>query len=186
MVLSRLRKSVSYANVTATLALLLALSAGTVYAVDKIGSSEIAKNAIKSKHVKRDSLKGADINESTLGQVPAAASATTAGSAESANPEAFAHVLANGDIDAANSKGMGSADVTISDVSQYCFTSLPFAPRGAQVTQDYHDATDYAVLQLGLGGIQGCPSGTQAFVWSTDAHSTGNSAPTNFFITFYR
>ena len=47
----------TYANVTATAALFLALSGGVVYAAGKIGSRDIARNAIASKHVKPDALK---------------------------------------------------------------------------------------------------------------------------------
>ena len=70
--MSKLRTSLTYANVMATMAFFLALSGGIVYAADKIGSSEIAKGAIKSKHVKDDSLTGVDIKEASL-SLPAAA-----------------------------------------------------------------------------------------------------------------
>jgi hypothetical protein len=68
---------VNYANVTATLALLLAVAGGTAYAVDKITSHDIANNSIRSadlknrkavrgKDVKPNGLTGRQINEETL------------------------------------------------------------------------------------------------------------------------
>jgi hypothetical protein len=46
-----LRARLSYANVVSTLALFLALSGGAVYAAGKIGSDDIAANAVKSKQI---------------------------------------------------------------------------------------------------------------------------------------
>jgi hypothetical protein len=184
-VLDAVRSRLTYANVTATLALVLAVSGGTVYAVDKIGSSEIAKNAVKSKHVKNDSLGGKDVDEAKLSTVPSATSAETATSAGSANPEAFAHVLEGGSVDAANSKGVTSANVTAPGDGVYCFTALPLAPRGAQATQEY-PADDEVVLQFSLGSTGVCPAGTQAFVQSTDSATSNIGLNTGFYIAFYR
>jgi hypothetical protein len=66
-------KGFSYANVAATVALVLALGGGAVYAADKIGSTDIAKNAVKSKHIKRNQVRGPDVKESSLGRVPSSA-----------------------------------------------------------------------------------------------------------------
>jgi hypothetical protein len=95
--MGRLRPRLSYANVVSTIALVFALGGGAVYAAGKIGSSEIAKNAIHSRQIKNrqvkrqdiaggainsgkvsnDSLTGKDIQESTLGEVPLASDART-------------------------------------------------------------------------------------------------------------
>jgi hypothetical protein len=72
-----IRKHLSYANITATLALLIAIAGGTAYAVDKINSRDIANNSIRSadlknhkgvrgKDIKPNSLTGRQIDESTL------------------------------------------------------------------------------------------------------------------------
>jgi hypothetical protein len=98
----RLRRHVTYANVVSTLALVLALSGGAVYAAGKIGGKQIRKGAIHSfqiknrqvrrqdiaggsinsrkvsnasltgKDIKDDSLTGHDIDEGSLGLVPLA------------------------------------------------------------------------------------------------------------------
>jgi hypothetical protein len=72
----RFGRHLSYANVVATLALLLALGGGA-YAIDKVNSHEIVNGTIKSvdlknhkavraADVKRNTLKGGQIDESTL------------------------------------------------------------------------------------------------------------------------
>lgn len=76
-----MRERLSYANVVATLALFLALGGGAVWAAGKIGSGEIKKDAVLSKHIKAGAVKGADVTETSLGQVPSAAAASQAANA---------------------------------------------------------------------------------------------------------
>lgn len=72
-----IRRHLSYANVTATLALVFAMAGGAAYAVDKINSHDVVNGSIRSidlkNHkgvrgvdVKRNSLKGRQIDEGTL------------------------------------------------------------------------------------------------------------------------
>ncbi len=72
----RIRRHLTYANVTATLALFLALG-GAAYAIDRVHSREIANGTIKSVDLKNrkavraqtcnaDGLTGRQINENTL------------------------------------------------------------------------------------------------------------------------
>jgi hypothetical protein len=92
------RQHATYGNVTATLALFVALG-GSAYAVaqfpaNSVGSRQLKKNAVTTAKIKnsavtgakvrRNSLTGADIRESTLGQVPSAAAANTATTATNA------------------------------------------------------------------------------------------------------
>ena len=102
-----MRERLTYANVMATIAVFGVLAGGGAYAASQIGPKDIARNAVRSKHiqsgnVKRsdlaanavaspqvagDSLNGSDIIESSLGKVASATSAdsaTTAASATSA------------------------------------------------------------------------------------------------------
>ncbi|SDD00065.1 hypothetical protein [Nocardioides lianchengensis] len=87
----------TYANVASTLALVLVLGGGGTavaagaLAKNSVGSKQIragavknpdlARNAVTATKVKNDSLTGADVQESTLAEVPSAAFATTAGRA---------------------------------------------------------------------------------------------------------
>ncbi len=81
----------SYANVAATLALVVALGSGTAVAAglarNSVGSpqlkpgavkaADLAKNSVTGRSVKKDALTGKDIKESTLGTVPSAAKVDT-------------------------------------------------------------------------------------------------------------
>lgn len=97
----RLRPHLSYANVIATLALLLSLSGGA-YAAAKVGAQDIKRNAVRSKHIaagqvragevrdgalrgrhlRANSVTGAQIDESTLGPVSEAQQADNAAALE--------------------------------------------------------------------------------------------------------
>ena len=98
--MTRLREHLSYANVTATIAVFLALG-GTSYAVLHIGSGDVTDNSLRSRDVRDNTLRSRDvrnhtlrardlrrnglgggvIKESTLGMVPGAANAERLGGA---------------------------------------------------------------------------------------------------------
>jgi hypothetical protein len=63
--LSRFSRHITYANVTATLALFVALG-GSSYAVVKIGSKQIVNNSVRSADVRNNSLSSSDIKNRTL------------------------------------------------------------------------------------------------------------------------
>jgi hypothetical protein len=78
----------SPAMVVACIALAVALG-GTSYAATKlpagsVGTKQLKKNAVTSPKVKNNALKGADVLESSLAQVPSAASAESAANATNA------------------------------------------------------------------------------------------------------
>lgn len=56
-----LRRRITYANVVSTLALVLALGGGAVYAAGRAGPKEIKKGAIRSYHVKNRQIRRQDI-----------------------------------------------------------------------------------------------------------------------------
>jgi hypothetical protein len=67
-----LRSRLTYANVVATLALVLALGGGTVYAAIKLGkndvkSKNIAKNAVKTSDLANNAVKSPKIKDGTIG-----------------------------------------------------------------------------------------------------------------------
>lgn len=73
-----LRPHLSYANVMATIALLLALGGTSYAATHGFNGKAIMKRSIPAKKIKRNSLGGDEINESKLSRVPSAAEATNA------------------------------------------------------------------------------------------------------------
>lgn len=79
--MSRIKRQLSYANVVATLALLLALGAGTVVAASRINGKTIKKGSLPGNRLKRSSVKGGQVAESTLSKVPSAQAADAANAA---------------------------------------------------------------------------------------------------------
>jgi hypothetical protein len=210
--MKRLRAHLTYANVTATIALFIALGMGSAYAANQLApksvgakqlrpgavtadkirkqavtapkieslavkqgkiaaaavtaakiqdgaitSAKIAGGAITPDKIPDDSLTGQKVNEATLGQVPSAATANFATSAETANPEAFAKVDAEGTTFPAFSKGIGTANVKQGlEPGIYCITVPGFVPRGAQVTPEYA-ANNSVSAFVKFGGTASCP-----------------------------
>jgi hypothetical protein len=66
------KRRLTYANVTSTLALLVAVTGGVAVAADQIDGKNIKKGTITGKQVKNGSLKGKDLDQSTLSAVNAA------------------------------------------------------------------------------------------------------------------
>ena len=73
-------------NAIAYVALFVALGGTGAYAADRIGSSQIAKNAVAAKHIKDGQVKSADVRDGSLlaadfatGQLPAGGGPGTAG-----------------------------------------------------------------------------------------------------------
>ncbi len=191
--MKQVRRRLSYANVMSSLAVFLVLGGATAIAAKKIGANQlkassvttgkirkeavargkIRNNAVNGAKVANGSLTGVDVNADTLGTVPSAASA---------QPVAFARVSAAGTLDAASSKSVGS--VTHVGTALYCFSGLPFAPRGGQATVDFNES-QFQSTQFGLGDVKGaCPAGTQAFVFTLD-NDAAAADPAGFFVVFY-
>jgi len=64
----KLRRHLTYANITSTLALALALGTGAVYAAGEIGSREIANNSVRTQDLKdRRGVRGEDVRRNSLG-----------------------------------------------------------------------------------------------------------------------
>ena len=65
--LNRVRPHLTYANVMVTVLAFIVLGGGVVVAADKLGSKDIANNAIKSKHIANGQVKNKDLAASALG-----------------------------------------------------------------------------------------------------------------------
>jgi hypothetical protein len=86
--LNRIKGRATYANVASTVALVIAVAGGGAAAAsslvpkNSVKSPQIVNNTVKSVDVKDGSLGGVDIDETSLGQVPDAAHADTADTAD--------------------------------------------------------------------------------------------------------
>ncbi|HXV05603.1 MAG TPA: hypothetical protein VFP23_06835 [Solirubrobacterales bacterium] len=76
--MKKLRDRLTYANVTATLALFVALG-GSSYAAFKISGREIQAHTITGRNIKANSIGGRQIKERSLGVVPRARNAARLG-----------------------------------------------------------------------------------------------------------
>lgn len=100
--MKQIRKRLTYANVMSSIAVFLVLGGATAFAASKIGSKQIKSNAITTgkikkeavttAKIKKDAVTGAKVKESSLGQVPSAATATNADNAGNANTVGGMHL----------------------------------------------------------------------------------------------
>ena len=113
--MGRVRDKLTYANVVATLALLIAVGGASAFAASQlgknsVGSKQLKKNAVITAKIKKEAVTGAkvrkgtltgtQINSSTLGTVPNAKAAQTAQAANSlSTPEPWHVVGAPGEPD---------------------------------------------------------------------------------------
>jgi hypothetical protein len=91
------RPRLSYANVTATLALVIATSMGGAYAHGKIGSEDIKKNAVKSRHIAAKNVKTPDLAKNAVTTNRIKAKAVTRGKlAPNARPNVVVYLDPDG------------------------------------------------------------------------------------------
>jgi hypothetical protein len=206
--LKQIRKRLTYANVMSSIAVFLVLGGATAVAAKKIGSNEIkgnsittgkikkeavaaakiknsavttnkiANNAVTTAKIANDAVTGDKVKESSLAEVPKAALAV---SAESAQPQAFGSINTNGTVDTANSKNIASS-IRLTD-GTYCVTAAGFTPRGGQVTPIFGGSGGTtAQLNLNTGN---CPSpAVQVLTWTGGATPEKSDLP--FFVLLYR
>ncbi len=100
--MKQIRKRLTYANVMSSFAVFLVLGGATAFAASKIGTSQIKasavtsgkikKEAITTAKIKKDAVTGAKVKESSLGQVPSALNATSAGNANTVNGQSVVKI----------------------------------------------------------------------------------------------
>jgi hypothetical protein len=155
---------------------------GAKIAPAAVEGPKIAAGAVTPEKIPDNSLTGAKVDEASLGQVPSAAAATFATSAETAGPEAFAKVDSEGTVYLAYSKGIGTADVKQGPLPGiYCITVSGFQPRGAQVTPEFAGNADVSVY-VDVTGTEACPYPRV----EVQAYNNGSRQKEPFFIVFYR
>lgn len=147
-----------------------------------VTSEKIASGAVTPEKIPNDSLTGAKVDEQSLGQVPSASNADHAALADTANPEAFARVDAEGTVFPASSKGIGTSDVTQGGLpGVYCIRVSSFTPRGAQVTPEYAGNNNVSTF-VKFGGTESCPP-PQVEV---QTYNAGSRLKEPFYIVLYR
>lgn len=114
---SRLKSHMTYANVASTAALVIAIGGGgaavaaTMVPANSVGSRQIVNNSVKTQDLKDNGVTGTDVDETTLGQVPSAASADSATNATTADTATMANGVAAGAINNANAFGTANLGI---------------------------------------------------------------------------
>jgi hypothetical protein len=174
-------KSRSYANVTSTLALVIALG-GTGFAAAGLAHHSVGTAQLKNGAVTAKKLHGAAVTGKKVKPRSLLAKDLKAGQGM---PVAYAYVKADGTVDPAQSKGVTSANVTLESTSAFCFKGLTFPVRSAVATEDYDSVsgvTGAASFTTGNPEDDCASASTQAEVATT---SNDTFAPAAFFIVFY-
>src|SRR4051812_5858248 len=104
------RPRISYANVVATLALVLAVG-GTSYAAGLISGKSLKNRSVAGKKLKKNTVTGTEVREAKLGKVPSADNATNAANAAHATQadNAATADTAAGATTSANASKLGGA-----------------------------------------------------------------------------
>ncbi len=135
------------------------IAGGSVTAA-KLAQGSVANSSLQGSSVTNDKLApeavtGDKALESTFSQVPSAAKAEFATSAESANPPAFARVSSEATIDSNLSKGVSVREGSLGGI--YCVSAQGFTPKGAQVTPHFTGEGDVTAY-VKIGGTVDCPA----------------------------
>jgi hypothetical protein len=134
-------------------------------ATEAVTSAKLDDGAVTTAKIADDAVTGDKVKESSLAEVPKAAVAV---SAESAQPQVFASVNPVGIVDSAISKGLSSANVTHPKTGIFCVTPPEFTARGGQATPIF-DGTDGTTANLTVGGTADCPaSAAEVRLYTTD------------------
>lgn len=193
-------------NTIALLALFLALG-GTTYAAS---TALIGKNSVASPQVVNGSLQAKDLsakakkalkgNRGPRGLTGAAGAAGAAGAKGATGAQgvkgdkgdtgaagtavAYAHVAADGTLDAANSKNLVQSQVTHPGAGVYCFQTLGFTPHAVVASPDAFGPSDGALANPTLGsGLVGC-TGFAVRIRMTTAAAPTTAADHPFWIFF--
>ena len=179
-----------YANVTATLALVLALT-GSSYAALTITGRNIENGSVKGRDLGRNSVTSEKVKDRSLlrkdfrsGQLPRGSRGAKGDKGDQGDPGT---ARASGLITGTNGfvslgKNLSSANVNRIAAGAYCITGLGFSAQQVQATIESPNAVPTTVVEAGIGvGPSSCPAGTQVRVF-TRGSVTGVLADHNFFL----
>jgi hypothetical protein len=188
-------RKLTYANVVATLALLLALSGGVAYAAGRLGRNSVGTKQLKNSSVttakiRKGAVSASKLNLAGLGTVPSAARADTATRALSA-ASADVAVSAQSAADADALAGLTPAAFAKS--SQIVSGAVKYVPASAQTILTLSGGFTVTTVP-GAGGtevgvVQGTGARWNVFAKGNGASHTGGSAQLSmggqFLETFY-
>jgi Collagen triple helix repeat (20 copies) len=185
------KRRLSYANITATLALVFSMSGGALAAnhflinsTKQINPKILNKLKGKTGATGPAGAAGAQGKEGSAGKEGKAGKEGAVGPAGTA--VAYAHVESGGGVDSTNSKNVTSANVSHPGTGVYCFHGLSFTPHAASVAPDgFGPVNGILVNPTLLGGLSACEeAGNQLRVETTLATAPSTLANEPFYILF--
>jgi hypothetical protein len=176
----QIRKRLTYANVTSSLAVFLILGGATAFAAKKIGRNQLRGGSVTTTKIKRNAVTTSKIKKNSITTTRIATGAVTNGKIAAGSVDATklapgfvapaaeklthsANISFEG-IVLAGSLGVAQANVTHPSTGFYCLSGLSPAPVGGVATIDYSEAGEDVEIQFDTGPGPVCPAGTQAFV----------------------
>jgi hypothetical protein len=182
---TRPRRHLTYANVTATIAVFIALGGGAYAATSlpagSVGTKQIKRNAVVSSRVKDQSLLARDFK---AGQLPAGPQGMRGDTGPAGSAFAFAHVNEDGSLDGASSLGVTAKSKT--KTGRYCLV-VEGTPRNAVAASDSNagEGGVFTAVNLSPGAhitTGDCPAGTNVMV--TTYNTAGTFADHAFYVAF--
>lgn len=178
------RPRLSYADITATLALVIATSTGGAYAAATIGSAQIKDNAVKSRHIARGNVKTSDLRDGAVGAAKLRNGAVPQPKlgTDVAAPRAYGTIWHSGST-VTGARNLTTANVTHPETGIYCIQNLSFTPSMALVSSSFEPNAFHHDLEVyGLGNNWGnaapCPAASQiqirVYVPGTTTEANGN------------
>jgi len=137
-----------------------------------VSGAKLGEESVSTGKLAADVVTGDKVNEATLGEVPFA---------NSANPGLFAKITGAAVVDAANSKGLTSSNVSKAATGVYCITPPSFSPRGGQVTPE-RSAGLATSANLTISGGPNCASPKV----QVETFVAGAGADLGFYLELYR
>jgi hypothetical protein len=180
-------KNGRYANVTATLALVLALTTSS-YAALSITGKNVQNGSIKGADLGKNSITSAKVKDRSLlrkdfksGQLPAGARGQKGEKGDTGDPGTRASGLVNGPNGAVSlGRGLASANVKRIAAGAYCISGLNFTPVHVEATIESPGANFDPEVGIGVGPSS-CPAGSQARAFTRN--KLGLLADHNFFLS---
>lgn len=182
--MSRIRKRLTYANVISTLALVLVVGGGSAIAANQFGKETVGGNALKKESIgpgkltkaAKAALEGQQGPKGATG--PAGPSGPSGPAGAPGSAVAYAHVNADGSLDAANSKNVSATKLT-AQTGYYCVS--PTVPV-KNVTATAADGISARSIMSSFGDpFTSCPDGAAVIETWDGAAKFANSA---FFVVF--
>jgi hypothetical protein len=173
--MQRLRSKLSFANVTAFIALFVALS-GAAYAANSVNGKDIINGSITGKDIKQGSIPLTALKKLPVGTPGPAGAPGAPGAPGSAL--AFAHVLANGTLDTSKSKNVSAAK-KISSPGYYCVS--PTVPVQNIIATAADTISGRQIVAGFNDPFTSCPP--EAWVVQT-FNGTGAATDTDFYVVF--